>query len=89
MWLLLVLFLVGLAAGRLPALAPWSSRAARPLASLGVVVVLLVLGARLGTDPDTRARLPLLGARAAVFAVCTVSGSVLAAALVQRRVGLP
>ncbi|KAF0198057.1 MAG: Uncharacterized protein FD169_120 [Bacillota bacterium] len=43
----------------------------------GVAGLLFVMGAQIGSDPDVLSNLPLLGYRATVFAVLSITGAVM------------
>ncbi len=86
MWLVLAPFLAGLLLGWRGELSGAHTRAACGLVTGGVALVLFILGARLGTDPALLRHLRVLGGEAAVFALLTVSGSVLAVWLLRGQV---
>lgn len=87
--MLLALFVAGLLVGRRRLGGPWSVRAARALVPAAVAVVVGLMGIRIGADPALLGRLPVLGGKAAAFALSTVIGSIAAAALARRYVELP
>ncbi len=71
----LVVGAVAGASGRLPAgLLPWLSR----LTTLGLSLLLFTMGLQIGTNPLVLTSLSTLGAQAAVLAIATVIGSLLA-----------
>ncbi len=80
---IVLLLLLGMAAGFVLRRQTGALRAADGLASLAVPALLFILGANLGNDDALFARLPVLGGTALGVAVCSVAGSIATLRLLQ------
>lgn len=76
MWLLFACITSGLAAGYFGLVPPALSRAAKTITLVGLFVLLLAMGAQIGSDPRILEDLHRLGFQAAVIAAAAVAGSI-------------
>lgn len=76
MWLLFACITSGLAAGYFGLVPPALSRAAKTITFVGLFVLLLAMGAQIGSDPRILEDLHRLGFQAAVIAAAAVAGSI-------------
>ena len=84
MWIIVVPFLAGLLIGWRSTAIARLDRFLDPLILVSLFLLLLVMGARLGSDPRVTAQLQEMGVQAVTIAAFAIAGSVLAVRLMLR-----
>lgn len=83
MWLILFSLGLGIAVGYLRPLPPEKARVANTVTTVGLFILLMSMGAQLGSNNDVLAGLGRMGLQALVLAAFSVLGSVILVYLAQ------
>lgn len=86
MWSVIVFLLVGIAIGALFPFGKQSIKALGHSQTIGVIVLLFVMGLSIGMNKSLLVKLQSIGYKAAIFALLTTAFSILAVYLITQKI---